>query len=62
MHVLSLELDELMENNIVVVEHDDPDEHGYPFSLACVNKIYTDASYEGFVRYRSPISLEACVR
>jgi len=25
---LSLELDELMENNMVVVDHGDPDEHG----------------------------------
>ena len=45
---LSLELDELMENNMVVVDHGDPDEHGYPFSLARVNKIYTDASHERF--------------
>ena len=45
---LSLELDELMENNMVVVDHGNPDEHGYPFSLARVNKIYTDASHERF--------------
>ena len=37
-----------MENNMVVVDHGDPDEHEYPFSLARVTKIYTDASHERF--------------
>ena len=47
---MPLELDELMENNMVVVDHGDPDhdEHGYPFSLARVNKIYTEEHHERF--------------
>ena len=45
---MPLELDELMENNMVVVDHGDPDEHGYPFSLARVKKIYTEEQHERF--------------
>ena len=33
---------------MVVVDHGDPDEHGYPFSLARVNKIYTEEQHERF--------------
>ena len=52
---LSLELDELMENNMVVVDHvhDNPDldKHSYPFSLARVNKIYMDNYFKSHQRF-----------
>ena len=45
---MPLELDELMENNMVVVDHGDPDEHGYSLACARVNKIYTEEQHEHF--------------
>ena len=49
---LALDLDELSVGNMVIPDHDEIDEHGFPFSVAQVEHIYNKPSEEKFGQIR----------